>query len=130
MDDFHSSISFDMRLYRQDITGSIAHSAALVECGVITEEEYSRIKMRIEGILKDIENGIIRFDTGYEDIHMNIEKLLTDRIGEAGKKLHTTRAETTRWRWTSKCTSKSSHTAPANWSPENTGGPSEQTSIP
>lgn len=92
MDDFHSSISFDMRLYRQDITGSIAHSKALLECGVITEEEYSRIKVGLEGILKDIENGIIRFDTGYEDIHMNIEKLLTDRIGEAGKKLHTARS--------------------------------------
>jgi argininosuccinate lyase len=92
IDDFHSSISFDMRLYRQDIMGSIAHSRALLKCGVITEEEFSSIKEGLEGILEDIENGVIRFEVGYEDIHMNIEKLLTDRIGEAGKKLHTARS--------------------------------------
>ena len=52
LDDFHSSISFDMRLYRQDIMGSIAHSKALLKCGVITEEEFSRIKEGLEGILR------------------------------------------------------------------------------
>lgn len=92
MDDFHSSISFDMRLYKQDIKGSIAHSKALLKCGIITQEEYANIKEGLEGILEDIESGTIRFDTGYEDIHMNIEKLLTDRIGETGKKLHTARS--------------------------------------
>jgi argininosuccinate lyase len=92
MDDFHSSISFDMRLYRQDIKGSIAHSGALLKCGIMTEEEYKKIKEGLEGILKDVESGAIQLDTAYEDIHMNIEKLLTDRIGEAGKKLHTARS--------------------------------------
>ncbi len=92
MDDFHSSISFDMRLYRQDILGSIAHSEALLKCGIITQEEYTKIREGLEGILGDIEKGTIHFDDGLEDIHMNIEKLLTDRIGETGKKLHTARS--------------------------------------
>jgi argininosuccinate lyase len=92
MDDFHSSISFDMRLYKHDIQGSIAHSKALLKCNIISQKEYQEIKEGLASILKDIEDGTIQFDTQYEDIHMNVEKLLTDRIGDAGKKLHTARS--------------------------------------
>ncbi len=92
MDDFHSSISFDMRLYKHDIQGSMAHCEALLKCNIISREEYAKIREGLASILKDIEDGIIQFDPKHEDIHMNIEKLLTDRIGEAGKKLHTARS--------------------------------------
>lgn len=92
MDDFHSSIAFDVRLYKQDIQGSMAHSRALFESGLLTGEEFGSIQRGLESILQDIEKGLIQFDSSYEDIHMNIEKLLTDRIGETGKKLHTARS--------------------------------------
>jgi len=92
MDDFHSSISFDMRLYKQDILGSIAHSKALLKSNIISREECSQIQEGLLSILEDIEKGNIQFDSQYEDIHMNIEKLLTDRVGQAGKKLHTARS--------------------------------------
>jgi argininosuccinate lyase len=92
MDEFHSSISFDMRLYKQDILGSTAHAKALLKCGILTKEEYEKIIKGLSSILEDIEKGFVEFDAGYEDIHMNIEKLLTDRIGETGKKLHTARS--------------------------------------
>jgi argininosuccinate lyase len=92
MDDFHSSISFDARLYRQDILGSIAHTEALHRCGILTEKEKNNIQDGLMSILKDIEAGKLQFDPGNEDIHMNIEKILTDRIGDTGKKLHTARS--------------------------------------
>ena len=92
MDDFHSSISFDKRLYRQDITGSIAHAESLQKAGILTEDENKKIKNGLLSILEDIEKGKQDFDEKYEDIHMNIEKILTDRIGEIGKKLHTGRS--------------------------------------
>lgn len=92
IEDFHSSISFDRRLYRQDITGSIAHARMLGRVGLISKEEADRIVRGLEGILADIEAGRVAFDVAAEDIHMNVEKLLTERIGEPGKKLHTGRS--------------------------------------
>jgi len=92
MDDFHSSISFDKRLYRQDIMGSIAHAEVLQKCGILTEQEKIKIKDGLLSILDDVEEGKLEFDIRCEDIHMNIEKILTDRIGEEGKKLHTARS--------------------------------------
>lgn len=92
VEDFHSSIRFDRRLYKQDIAGSIAHARMLVKTGLITPEEGEAIITGLQGILEDIEKGRVTFDVGAEDIHMNIEKLLTERIGPAGKKLHTARS--------------------------------------
>ena len=92
MDDFHSSISFDQRLYREDIEGSLAHAAMLAACGIITKADETAIKNGLIGILEDIESGKVAFEVSAEDIHMNIEKLLIERIGEAGKKLHTARS--------------------------------------
>ncbi len=89
---FHSSISFDSRLYKQDILGSAAHARMLGETGVITAQEAQAIIEGLKTILSDIENGLVAFDTRDEDIHMNIERLLIERIGEAGKKLHTGRS--------------------------------------
>ena len=94
MDDFHSSISFDQRLYREDIEGSLAHAAMLAACGIITKADETAIKNGLIGILEDIESGKVAFEVSAEDIHMNIEKLLIERIGEAGKKLHTARSRT------------------------------------
>ena len=92
MDDFHSSISFDSRLYKQDILGSIAHARMLGAQGIIPKADAGAIIEGLEGILADIEAGKVTFDVAAEDIHMNIETLLTARIGEAGKKLHTGRS--------------------------------------
>jgi argininosuccinate lyase len=92
VDDFNSSISFDCRMYRQDIEGSIAHSKMLGECGIITPEESLLIQKTLRVILSDIENGSIEFEVDAEDIHMNVEKILISRIGEVGKKLHTGRS--------------------------------------
>ncbi len=92
VDDFHSSIRFDRRLYRQDIRGSIAHANMLGQCNVISTEESELIQKTLAAILKDIEAGKIEFEVDAEDIHMNIEKILIDRIGETGKKLHTGRS--------------------------------------
>lgn len=92
VEDFHSSISFDQRLYKQDIKGSIAHARMLGKIGILTEEESHQIIMGLGTILKDIQENKVEFEVGAEDIHMNIEKLLTERIGETGKKLHTGRS--------------------------------------
>lgn len=89
---FNSSIAFDARLFAEDIEGSIAHAAMLGECGIISPGEASAITSGLRSILKDIENGRVEFSADAEDIHMNIEKLLTERIGDAGKKLHTARS--------------------------------------
>ena len=83
VDDFHSSITFDQRLYRQDITGSIAHATMLGEQGIIPREDADAIVEGLRGILADIEAGKVRFEIDAEDIHMNVEKLLIERIGEA-----------------------------------------------
>jgi argininosuccinate lyase len=92
VEDFHSSISFDQRLYKQDIMGSIAHARMLGKQGIIACEEADTIISALEGILLDINEGKVEFEVGAEDIHMNIEKLLTERIGDTGRKLHTARS--------------------------------------
>ena len=91
-DDFNSSIHFDCRMYKQDITGSIVHAKMLGDRGIITEEEKAQIINGLSSILKDIENGSLTFDMDAEDIHMFVESELTKRIGDAGKKLHTARS--------------------------------------
>ena len=91
-DDFNSSIGFDSRMYKEDITGSMAHAAMLSKQGIISEDDADKIIEGLEGILKDIESGTVKIDPAAEDIHMFVEQLLTERIGEAGKKLHTARS--------------------------------------
>ncbi len=92
VDDFNSSIRFDKRMYRQDIRGSIAHARMLGAQGIIPAEDSKKIAAELENILADIDAGKVEFLIDAEDIHMNIEKILTDRIGEAGKRLHTGRS--------------------------------------
>ena len=92
VDDFHSSITFDQRLYRQDITGSIAHATMLGEQGVIPKEDADAIVQGLKDLLADIDAGKVTFMLDAEDIHMNVETLLTERIGQAAKRLHTGRS--------------------------------------
>jgi argininosuccinate lyase len=92
VNDFNSSISFDMRMYKEDIEGSIAHATMLSECGIITADEKEQIVSGLKTILEEIESGALQFDFEAEDIHMFIEQTLTERIGDAGKKLHTARS--------------------------------------
>lgn len=92
VNDFNSSILFDCRLYKEDITGSIAHATMLGKQGIIEEHEAEKIVEGLKGILKDIEDGKVEFSLDYEDIHMNVEQLLTERIGDTGKRLHTGRS--------------------------------------
>ena len=89
---FTASIDFDRRLYRHDIQGSMAHARMLQKCGILTEAELNAIISGLEGIIEDVEQGKIDWSIELEDIHMNIEARLTDRIGDAGKKLHTGRS--------------------------------------
>ena len=92
VNDFNSSIAFDARMYRQDITGSIAHATMLGEQGIIEAHEAEKIIDGLKAILEDIEAGNVEFTVDMEDIHMNIESLLTGRIGQTGKRLHTARS--------------------------------------
>lgn len=92
VDDFNSSIRFDQRLYKQDIMGSIAHAGMLGQQGIIPLQDSILIINTLGEILKDIEDGKIEFEIDAEDIHMNIEKILIERIGEPGKRLHTGRS--------------------------------------
>ena len=89
---FSTSVSFDRRLYRYDIAGSIAHAAALARVGVISAEEKKRIDTGLREIEREIQSGKFRWDESLEDVHMNIESALTKKIGEAGAKLHTARS--------------------------------------
>ncbi len=91
-DDFNSSISFDSRMYKQDICGSVAHATMLARQGIIGAEDCEKIIAGLGDILSDIENGALEIDMGCEDIHMFVEAELTKRIGDAGKKLHTARS--------------------------------------
>ena len=91
-DDFNSSISFDQRLYKQDIYGSIAHARMLGKQNIIDPKESECIIAALLDILEDIDAGKIEFSVAMEDIHMNVEAILTERIGEVGKKLHTGRS--------------------------------------
>jgi len=90
--DFNSSISFDSRMYKEDITGSIAHATMLGECGIIDKEQSEIICKGLEEILTDIESGKLEIDMEAEDIHTFIEGELTKRLGDAGKRLHTARS--------------------------------------
>lgn len=92
VDDFNSSIRFDARMYKQDIKGSMAHAEMLGRQGIIPKDDAALIVKTLGEILKDIENGKVEFSIDAEDIHMNIETILTERIGDAGKKLHTGRS--------------------------------------
>ena len=89
---FNASISFDKKFYRQDIEGSMAHVKMLAKQGILTEDEKDQILEGLEGILEDVENGTLEISHKYEDIHSFVEATLIDRIGEAGKKLHTGRS--------------------------------------
>ena len=92
VDDFHSSISFDRRLYAQDIRGSMAHAKMLCRQGIISPADEAAIQVGLKGILADMREGKIAFPPESEDIHMLVESILTQRIGEAGKRLHTGRS--------------------------------------
>ena len=92
VNDFNASIQFDQRLYREDITGSIAHAKMLAATGILSAEDGAAIVEGLTGILQDIEDGKVEFTADNEDIHMNVEALLTARIGQAGKRLHTARS--------------------------------------
>jgi len=89
---FNSSISFDKRFYKQDILGSIAHVKMLAKQSILTNDEKDTIVAGLEGILSDIEAGTLIIDESYEDIHSFVEAVLTERVGEFGKKLHTGRS--------------------------------------
>ena len=91
-DDFNSSISFDCRMYRQDIQGSQAHAAMLAKCGIISEEDAKALRQGLRKILEDLDSGALEFDWECEDIHMFVEQVLTERLGDVGKKLHTARS--------------------------------------
>ena len=90
--DFNSSISFDSRMAREDIEGSIAHAAMLGACGVIDKDEAGKICIGLEQILRDLESGALQIDPSAEDIHTFIEGELTQRLGDAGKKIHSGRS--------------------------------------
>ena len=91
-DDFNSSIHFDSRMYAEDIKGSMAHAAMLGAQGIIEKEEADRLIDGLSGILSDLSSGALAFDMGAEDIHMFVEQVLTERLGDLGKKLHTARS--------------------------------------
>lgn len=91
-DAFNSSIAVDGRMYRQDITGSMAHAAMLAKCGILTQADTDAIIDGLAGILADLESGALQLDPQAEDIHMFVEAELTKRIGDVGKKLHTARS--------------------------------------
>ena len=92
MQEINASIGFDRKLWRQDIRGSLAHAAMLARAGIITAEDEAAIRAGLEAIGAEIEAGRFAFDAALEDIHMNIEARLTERVGEAGKRLHTARS--------------------------------------
>jgi argininosuccinate lyase len=92
INEFQASIGFDKRMYHEDIAGSIAHATMLEKCGILTTEDRDKIVGGLRDILAQIERGEFSFDIALEDIHMNIEKRLTEAIGEAGGRLHTARS--------------------------------------
>ena len=90
--DFNASITFDKRLFHEDVTGSIVHATMLAKQGILTEEERKSIVEGLTGILEDVDDGTLAIDESQEDIHSFVEATLIDRIGDAGKKLHTGRS--------------------------------------
>lgn len=91
-DDFNSSIGFDCRMYRQDITGSMAHAAMLGATGILPKADADTLIDGLQSILDDLGSGKLQFDPACEDIHMFVEQVLTERLGDVGKKLHTARS--------------------------------------
>ena len=92
VNDFNSSVSFDARMYKQDISGSIAHATMLGDTGIIDKCESEKIVEGLTGILNDIDGGKLLIDPNAEDIHMFVEQVLTERLGDTGKRLHTARS--------------------------------------
>ena len=92
MREINASIGFDRKMWRQDISGSLAHAKMLAHVGIISAEDEAAIRAGLAGIAQEIEEGRFPFSEALEDIHMNIEARLTERIGEAGKRLHTGRS--------------------------------------
>ena len=92
INEFQASIGFDRRMYREDIAGSLAHAAMLAKVGILSEEDHAAIEKGLKDILAQIEHEDFDFSVALEDIHMNIEKRLTDAIGDAGSRLHTARS--------------------------------------
>ena len=91
-DDFNSSIRFDCKMYKEDITGSMAHAAMLGGKGIISQKDAETLIDGLQGILDDLNSGALEFDFTCEDIHMFVEQVLTARLGDVGKKLHTARS--------------------------------------
>ena len=91
-DDFNSSIRFDSRMYRQDIQGSMTHAAMLAAQNIIAQTDADALIDGLQGILEDLDSGALAFDWNCEDIHMFVEQVLTNRLGDVGKKLHTARS--------------------------------------
>ncbi len=91
-DDFNSSIHFDCKMYQQDIEGSIAHAAMLGAKGILSADEAQALIDGLDEILNDLQSGALEFDLSCEDIHMFVEQVLTERLGDLGKKLHTARS--------------------------------------
>ena len=91
-DDFNSSIHFDCKMYKQDITGSMKHATMLAMQKIITDDDCDKILAGLQSILDDLDSGALKFDMDAEDIHMFVESELTKRIGDVGKKLHTARS--------------------------------------
>ncbi|MFR7993006.1 MAG: argininosuccinate lyase [Lachnospiraceae bacterium] len=90
--EFNASIGFDQRMYQQDIQGSMAHVKMLAKQGILSREEYEQIQEGLESILRDVQSGALSISPEYEDIHSFVEAVLIERIGDAGKKLHTGRS--------------------------------------
>src|SRR6185369_7839280 len=86
------SLSFDRKLFREDIAGSMAHARGLRAAGVLSEAELAKMLRGLKGVLRDLEAGKDLFESGDEDIHMAVERILSERIGALGKKLHTGRS--------------------------------------
>ena len=91
-DDFNSSIRFDCKMYKEDITGSMAHASMLAARNIISAADAELLLTGLQGILEDLESGALEIDPSCEDIHMFVEQVLTGRIGDTGKKLHTARS--------------------------------------
>src|SRR2546421_4335445 len=89
---YSQSVSFDWRLYKHDIAGSLAHAVALRSAGILTRDEEGQIAQGLQAIEREIEAGDFDWDEALEDVHMNVEAALTKRIGAAGAKLHTARS--------------------------------------
>lgn len=90
--DFNASVSYDCRMYKEDIAGSLAHASMLADHGIISKEDLEKITGGLLKIKKEIDEGRFAFSVELEDVHMNVEKRLTDDIGDAGARLHTARS--------------------------------------